>query len=33
MIMVEQIYLTGNAKKPGKLMEAISSGFIAGSAI
>jgi 2,4-dienoyl-CoA reductase (NADPH2) len=30
---VKEIYLTGDAKEAGKLMEAITSGFIAGSAI
>ncbi len=29
----KEIYFTGDASEPGKLMEAISSGFIAGSAI
>jgi 2,4-dienoyl-CoA reductase (NADPH2) len=30
---VKEIYFTGDANSPGKLMEAITSGFIAGSAI
>ena len=30
---VKEIYFTGDANEPGKLMEAITSGFIAGSAI
>jgi 2,4-dienoyl-CoA reductase (NADPH2) len=30
---VKEVYFTGDANSPGKLMEAITSGFIAGSAI